>query len=147
MSLLLGLLAASLLQSAPPPLPSQGWVWTLYDGSSPTVVLAEEVPDTPYLRSTFECVQGSGQARLTHYQAPDAPSGHASLSSGSASQEAPATINGERLSLSLRLGTPVFQGLITTGRLNLRLEDQTTDFRFDRQSLPHLRRFAELCAG
>lgn len=151
MSLLLGLFTASLLQSAPAPLPSQGWVWTLYEGSSATVVLAEEVPDTPHLRSTFECVQGSGQARLTHYQAPVAasatPSGNASLSAGSARQEAPVTLNGERLSLNLRLATPVFQGLVTSGRLSLSFDDQTTEFRFDRPSLPRLRRFAELCAG
>ena len=147
MSLLPGLFAASLLQASAPALPAQGWVWTLYDNGNPTVVLAEEVPDTPHLRATLECVQGSSQARLIHYQAPDAASGSANLSAGTARQEAPATIAGQRLSLSLNVGTPVFRGLITSGRLSFSLEDQTTEVRFDRQSLPRLRRFAELCAG
>ena len=147
MSFLLGLIAASALQALSAPLPSQGWVWTLYDNTGPTVVLAEEVPDTPHLRATLECLQGSGQARLTHYQPPSAASGNASLSSGTARLETAATIERQRMVLSLRVGTPLFQSLTNTGRLGVSLEDQTTEFRFDRQSLPRLRQFADLCAG
>ena len=46
-----------------------GWTWTLYDNEV-QLVLANEVPDTPQLRATFECEPGTGITRLSLYDAP-----------------------------------------------------------------------------
>lgn len=147
MSLLLGMMAASILQAAPTPLPAQGWVWTLYENGGSVVVLAEEVPDTPHLRSTFECAPNSNQIKLTRYQPGKAVTGPAQLSAGSAQQEAEMTVEGERLTLSLQAGSNLFRSLVASGRVSLSYEGGATDIRFDRNGLAQLRRFAETCTG
>jgi hypothetical protein len=144
MSIGLSILAAGILQTAPGPLPAQGWVWSLYDNSSSVVVLAEEVPDTPHLRATFECARETGQIKLVHYQAGEAVTGTASVSAGTVEQDLPVTVEGHRLTLSLRAASPLFQSLLATQSLSVEQEDQAVDIRFDRNSL---RRFAEACAG
>ncbi len=45
------LIAAWALALQSPPAPETGWTWTLYADTAP-VVLANEIPDTPSLRST-----------------------------------------------------------------------------------------------
>lgn len=147
MSLLLSLVAANLLQASAAPLPTQGWVWSLYDDSGPVVVLAEEVPDTPHLRATFECSKGSSQIKLTHYQAGAATTGPVSLSAGSAHEDAMITVEGPLMVLSMPARSAVFRNLVTSGQMNLTTGDQATDIRFDRDSLPQLRRFAQACTG
>lgn len=147
MSILIAVVATNLVQATLAPLPDKGWVWALYDTRGPMVVLAEEVPDTPHLRATFECAQGSNQIRLTHYQAGNAVSGPVSLSAGSARQEASMTVEGQRLILSIAAQSPLFRNLVTSGQMSLTSEARTTDIRFDRNSLPQLRRFAQACTG
>ena len=50
---------ALLIQQVAPATPA--WTWTLYDDNP--LVLANEVPDTARLRSTFECEPGSSVVR------------------------------------------------------------------------------------
>ena len=67
MTALIGLALALTLQTTAPPA-AAGWTWTLYSGDGP-LVLANEIPDTPRLRATFECAPGSSIVRLTLYGA------------------------------------------------------------------------------
>ena len=80
---LTGVALTLLIQLAIPP--SSAWTWTLYDDDP--LVLANEVPDTARLRSTFECDPGSSVVRLSLY--PAAPAhGFARVTAGSAATTA-----------------------------------------------------------
>lgn len=124
---------------------SEGWTWTLYSGDGP-LVLANEIPDTPRLRTTLECAPGSSVVRLAFHDAPGAD-GFAVIRSGAASAEVEARARRGRLEAALRADHPVFAAFLASGRLSLALGDQTTAIEIDRANLSKLRRFAELCTG
>ncbi|MEN5147596.1 hypothetical protein [Brevundimonas diminuta] len=130
---------------AAPRRPSEGWTWTLYSGDGP-LVLANEIPDTPRLRTTLECTPGSSIARLTLHESPGAD-GFAAVRSGAASAEVETRARRGRLETALRADHPVFAAFLATGRLTLAIGDQTPSVEIDRANLPKLRRFAELCTG
>lgn len=127
------------------PRAAEGWTWTLYSGDGP-LVLANEIPDTPRLRTTLECTPGSSIARLTLHQATGAD-GYATVRSGAATTEVEARARRGRLETALRADHPVFAAFLASGRLTLAMGDQTSVVSLDRGDLPKLRRFAELCTG
>ncbi len=124
---------------------SEGWTWTLYSGDGP-LVLANEIPDTPRLRTTLECAPGSSVVRLALHDAPGAD-GFAVIRSGGATAEVEARARRGRLEATLRADHPVFAAFLASGRLTLALGDQATAIEIDRANLSKLRRFAELCTG
>lgn len=124
---------------------SEGWTWTLYSGDGP-LVLANEIPDTPRLRTTLECAPGSSIVRMAFHDAPGAD-GFAVIRSGAASTEVEARARRGRLEAALRADHPVFAAFLASGRLTLALGDQAETVEIDRANLSKLRRFAELCTG
>src|SRR5690606_22014459 len=127
------------------PRPSEGWTWTLYSGDGP-LVLANEIPDTPRLRTTLECAPGSSVVRLAFHDAPGAD-GFATIRTGAASAEVEARARRGRLEAVLRADHPVFAAFLATGRLTVTLSEPAQTIEIDPANLPKLRRFAELCAG
>lgn len=139
------LLAALALagQNAPP---ASAWTWTLYDTATP-VVLANEIPDTPSLRVTLECDQGSGLARLTLYGGAN-EGGMAQVTAGDASAMAQSeTDRGGGLKLAVPANHPVFAAFAADGRLSISVAEQRRSVEVPRAHLAKLRRFAELCSG
>ncbi|WP_292033721.1 MULTISPECIES: hypothetical protein [unclassified Brevundimonas] len=143
MTALLGLLLALTIQNAPPS--AEGWAWTLYSGAGP-LVLANEIPDTPRLRSTLECAPGSSIVRLTLYDAPPAE-GIAVITAGAATANVEASPRRGELQTVLRADHPVFAAFLADGKLAIAVGEQTTGIEIDRANLSKLRRFAELCTG
>lgn len=142
MSGLLGITMALLLQVGQ--LPATAWTWTLYDDSP--LVLANEVPDTTRLRSTFECDPGTSIVRLSLYQAVPT-SGFARVAAGSATTMAQVErIRGSGLRLALRTDHPVFAAFAADGHLSVRIGEEQRTIEVQRPHLAKLRRFAELCA-
>ena len=132
--------------------PSQAtaWTWTLYEGEGP-VVLANEVPDTPQLRTTFECVPGSGVARVSVYGG-SLTGGFASVTSGVGPSAAQAQSQaqagrGGKLSLAVRTDHPVFGQFLQTGDLSVAVGERKQTLTVDAAHLAKLRRFADLCSG
>ena len=74
------IIAAAVMMQAAPAASTEAWTWTLYQGDGPTV-LANEIPDTPRLKSTLECANGTGVARVTLYNSALA-AGFATLTAG-----------------------------------------------------------------
>ena len=146
MTALIGLAQATALaltlQTAPP---TEAWTWTLYADSRP-LVLANEIPDTPRLRATFECAPGSSIVRLTLYGAAPAE-GLAVITSGAASANAEVSPRRGQLQAMLRADHPVFAAFLANGRLNVAVGEQSSPVEIDRANLSKLRRFAELCTG
>jgi hypothetical protein len=147
MTALIGLAQATALamtlQSAPST--TEAWTWTLYGDSRP-LVLANEIPDTPRLRSTLECAPGSSIVRLTLYDARPVE-GIAVITSGGAAANAEARPRHGRLQTMLRADHPVFAAFLANGQLDVVVGEQTSPVEIDRANLPKLRRFAELCTG
>jgi len=143
MTALLGLALALTLQTAPTP--AQVWAWTLYADNGP-LVLANEIPDTPRLRTTLECAPGSSIVRLTLYDAAPAE-GIAVITSGTASANAEARPRRGQLQTMLRADHPVFAAFQANGRLQVTVGEQSSAIEIDRANLSKLRRFAELCTG
>jgi len=137
------LLALFAVQDQPP---ASAWTWTLYDGENP-VVLANEVPDTAHLRSTFECEAGSGVAQVSIYDF-GAVSGFVRFGSGTAVATSQiASPRDGTLTAPLRTDHPAFAAFVTEGRLTLTVGDRQRIVEVPRPHLAKLRRFAELCAG
>lgn len=135
--------ASMALQTASP---EGAWTWTLYAGTAP-VVLANEVPDTPELRTTLECEPGSGIARLTLYGGTGlAGMARVVAGQGSAVAEAEAA-RGGGVRLALRTDHPVFAAFGLDGRLSLAVGEQRRSVEVPQVHLAKLRRFAELCSG
>ena len=143
MTALLGLALALTLQTAPTP--AEVWAWTLYADHGP-LVLANEIPDTPRLRTTLECAPGSSIVRLTLYGAAPAE-GLAVITSGAASANAEVQPRRGRFQTMLRADHPVFAAFLASGRLNVAVGGQSSPVEIDRANLSKLRRFAELCTG
>ena len=137
-------------QPARAPVQTAGWTWTLYEGEGP-VVLANEIPDTPRLRATFECTPGSGVARVSAYGGPLSP-GFASITSGSGASAVQAHSQAEagrggKITLALRTDHPVFGEFVTTGDLDVTTGGQRQTVTVEAPHLAKLRRFADLCSG
>lgn len=144
MTTFLGLALALTLQTAPTPT-AEAWTWTLYADNGP-LVLANEIPDTPRLRTTLECAPGSSIVRLTLYGA--APvEGIAVITSGAASSNAEVRPRRGQLQTMLRADHPVFAAFQASGKLQVSVGEQTSPVEIDRANLSKLRRFAELCTG
>lgn len=141
MTALLGLALALTIQTTP----ADAWTWTLYADSGP-LVLANEIPDTPRLRSTLECAPGSSIVRLTLYDAAPAE-GLAVITSGAASASAEIQPRRGRFQTLLRSDHPVFAAFLANGKLEVTVGAQTSPVEIDRANLSKLRRFAELCTG
>ena len=144
MTALIGLVLALALQASPPSADA-GWTWTLYTGAGP-LVLANEVPDTPRLRTTLECAPGSSIVRLTLYDAP-AAQGFATVTAGNAAANTELSVRRGRLQAMLRADHPVFAAFQANGRLQVTVGEQSSAIEIDRANLSKLRRFAELCTG
>lgn len=133
-------LAALALQTSP-----AAWTWTLYEGEGP-VVLAHEAPDTPQLKSTFECDPGSGVARVAVYGG-DLSGGFATVTAGSSSAATLAEAGRGKLSFALRTDHPVFGQFVAAGVLTVSSGARSQTVTVERAHLTRLRRFAELCGG
>jgi hypothetical protein len=142
MTILIAALASLAMQNAAPVM---AWTWTLYEGEGP-LVLANEVPDTPELRSTFECEPGSGVARVSLY-GPSMGSGVARVSAGEASAATEAEARRDRTTMTLRTDHPVFTQFVASGGLEMVLGAQSRAIAVERPHMARLRRFAELCGG
>lgn len=145
MFIMTALIGAIHLQATPAP-PEAAWTWTLYADSTP-VVLANEVTDTPNLRTTLECEPGSSVARVTLYQA-SGLSGMTRLAAGSstAMTESEAGRAGSA-KLALRTDHPVFAAFTTGGSLSMTAGETRRTLEIPSAHLAKLRRFAELCSG
>lgn len=122
--------------------PAEPWTWALYEGSP--IVLAEEVPDTPKLRTTLECVPHSAVARLSLYI--DEPSeGQVTVSAGNSSAVTQARREIDASVLAIRADHPVFTRFVAEGRMTIVIGGAERTVVVDRPHLPKLRRFAERC--
>ena len=139
------LVGATSLQATPAPAEA-AWTWTLYADTSP-VVLANEVPDTPSLRSTLECEPGSSVARLTLYQ-PNGLVGMTRITAGesTAMTESEAGRAGS-VKLALRTDHPVFAAFAAQGSLSMSAGEARRTIDIPSAHLAKLRRFVELCSG
>ncbi len=121
------------------------WTWTLYDDEG-QLVLANEVPDTPQLRATFECEPGTGITRLSLYGAPMGE-GFATVAAGEASATTQAMTRPDHTQLTIRTDHPVFAAFLAEGAMSVTVQDASRSVEIGRQYLPTLRRFAERCGG
>ncbi|WP_395652047.1 hypothetical protein [Brevundimonas sp.] len=122
------------------------WTWTLYEGSGP-IVLANERPDTPDLRTTLECSAGSGIARVSVYQSTLKP-GFATVTSGDQSATTEAGPGADQAVVaSLRTDHPVFGRFSASGTLSMTVGEARQVIQIDAGDLAKLRRFADLCGG
>jgi len=119
------------------------WTWTLYEGD--TVVLAQEVPDTPRLSVTFECLPGSSVARLTFYEGRGGVPGPARVTAGEAA--APVELEARPRALALRTDHPVFTAFAARGRMAVTTGDADTMIDVETTHIDKLRRFVALCSG
>jgi len=144
-------LAAMMLQATSPGNGATGgWVWTLYEGDAP-LVFANEVPDTPRLRATFECTPGAGVVRVSVYGGA-AGAGIATLSSGdsTATTQAEARAAAEdddasTLSFPVRTDHPLFTQILTTGMLRISVGGDDDAIEVQPPFQTALRRFGALC--
>ncbi|PZO01190.1 MAG: hypothetical protein DCF29_15830 [Alphaproteobacteria bacterium] len=144
MSILLAAWALALQTTSAPP--EAGWTWALYADTAP-VVLANEIPDTPSLRSTLECEPGSSVARLTLYQA-SGMSGMTRVSAGdSVAMTESAAGRAGSVKLALRTDHPVFTAFAREGSLSMTAGETRRTLEIPQAHLAKLRRFAELCSG
>jgi hypothetical protein len=142
---MIGLISALALtlQTAPA---DAAWTWTLYADDAP-VVLANEVPDTPNLRTTMECDPGSSVARLTLYQG-DGLAGMGRITSGEARAVTQVeTARGGASRLALRTDHPVFAAFASSGALTVSVGEARQTVEIPAAHLAKLRRFVELCSG
>lgn len=122
------------------------WTWALYETGGP-LVLANEIPDTPQLRSTLQCDAGSGVARLSIF-GPAMGTGFVRVTAGDATATTEADgSRRDQTQLTLRTDHPVFTQFVASGNLSLALADQTRAIAVDRMHRAKLRRFAGLCGG
>lgn len=136
-----GLLVAALAGFQAP-----SWTWTLYDGSSP-IVLANERPDTPDLRSTLECEPASSVVKVTLYGS-TLGTGVATVSSGDASAAVQTTAAPDGAVVApLRTDHPVFSGFAASGSIAFVVGPNRQGLEIPQTDLAKLRRFADLCSS
>lgn len=131
---------------------SDGWTWSLYGaGEGGTVVLANEIPDTPRLSATLECDPGEGAARISVFGAEGAATGYVSIRSGdaAAASQGEAVPDGDavRLTASLRMEHPVFAAFMASGELTLNQDGHDWPVRLDGRHRGLLADFAAACDG
>ncbi|MDQ1154072.1 hypothetical protein [Brevundimonas sp. SORGH_AS_0993] len=144
--LLPALLALALQASAPAANPAAGWTWTLYEGSGP-LVLANERPDSPDLKTTLQCQAGSGVVTVSVYGA-DPASGFARITAGSATATAEARAGrGGKLETALPVDHPAFAAFVVGGSMTVTVGESQSAVTVERPHLAKLRRFADRCAG
>jgi len=142
----LSIALAVLLTMQNAPLAAPAWTWALYDGEGP-LVLAEEVPDTPRLRTTFECEPRSGRVAVTFYEA-RTTGGFATARSGDASSTAQVLPSrGDKVEVALRTDLPVFAAFAASGEMTVALGEDERRVTIPRPHLAKLRRFTERCTA
>lgn len=129
-----------------------GWTWSLYGaGEGGTVVLANEIPDTPELRATLECEPGSGAARISVFGVEGAAPGYVSIRAGDASATSQGDARTEggvpRLTATLRLEHPAFSAFAARGELTLVQDDRSWPVRVGERHRGLLNDFAAACDG
>lgn len=140
------LIAAWALALQSTPVPENGWTWTLYADTAP-VVLANEIPDTPSLRSTLECEPGSSVARLTLYQTSDM-TGMTRIAAGTSTAMTQSEVGrAGSVKVALRTDHPVFAAFAREGSLSMSASETRRTLEIPQAHLAKLRRFAELCSG
>ena len=146
MTMILAAIAALAMQGQGRTTSPAAWTWALYEGG--TVTLANEVPDTARLRTTFECEPGSSVARVTLYGGAPSANGFAQVNAGQSSATV-AVSNGARGAgvLAVRTDHPVFAAFTGSGQMTVRTSDASVTVVVEPDHLAKLRRFAELCAG
>jgi len=122
-----------------------GWTWTLYEAAGP-LVLANEVPDTPQLKTVLECTAGSGITRVDLYGT-TVGTGIATIASGSATATSQSEASGDHRSVVLRTDHPVFGQFLMNGALDVAVAGRHQAVAVEPAHLAKLRRFAELCGG
>lgn len=143
MSLLIAALLGAAIQNGSA---ANLWTWALYEDDGP-LVLANEIPDTPQLRSTLECEPGSGVARVSIFGSPMG-AGFIRVTAGAAT--ATTETDGARrdkTQVTLRTDHPVFTQFVASGALSLVMADQSRAITVERSHRAKLRRFAGLCGG
>ena len=137
-------LAASLLmQSAPAGGAAPAWVWTLYEGDGP-LVFANEVPDTPQLKATFDCAPGSGVVRVSVY-GDGLVQGIATLTSGDSTAMTEATVGTDKISVPVRTDHPLFTQMMANGALKIAVGDAEQSVEVQPPFQTAMRRFGDLC--
>jgi len=138
-------LAASLLmQSAPAGSgAAPAWVWTLYEGDGP-LVFANEVPDTPQLKATFDCAPGSGVVRVSVY-GDGLVQGIATLTSGDSTAMTEATVGTDKISVPVRTDHPLFTQMMANGALKIAVGDAEQSVEVQPPFQTAMRRFGDLC--
>jgi len=138
----IALAATVLTQSTPASAPS-GWVWTLYEGEGP-LVFANEVPDTPQLKATFDCTPGSGVVRVSVYDDGLVP-GIATLTSGDSTAMTEATVGTDKISVPVRTDHPLFTQMMANGELKIAIGDAEQAVEVQPPFQTVMRRFGDLC--
>ncbi len=127
------------------------WTWSLYADGDP-VVLAEEVPDTPRLRTTLECARGSGVVEISLHD-PARPAaegdsgapGFVTVSAGGAAATSELATWRQRQSFTLRTDHPVFARFLGEGRLSIQGLGRERRIDAGAEGMPELRQFVTLC--
>lgn len=125
---------------------SRQWVWSLYDDGDP-VVLAQEIPDTPQLKTTLECETGSNRVRIVFYGSHALQNGAAMLHSGNRSAMGEISIRPDSIRTGLPADHPAFVSFTASGALRLEQNGQGIDLTVEQPYLNLLRRFARLCSA
>ena len=132
--------------SAMPVMAQANWTWTLYADANP-VVLAQEVPDTPDLKTTLECNNGTGRVRLSLYDQPQWTAGPATVRSGRQNTMTEVEASRTLLRATLPVDHPVFIAFQASGQLELTRNDQTATITIAPAHLSKLRRFGATCTS
>lgn len=135
-----------MLTTSPSQAQSRQWVWSLYADGSP-VVLAQEIPDTPELKTTLECEPEGNRVRITLYGPHHMTSGPATIQSGSVSNIGEITTRADTVRAAIPADHPAFVSFTASGALQLEQNGQAIDLMVEQPYLNILRRFARLCAA
>jgi len=122
------------------------WVWNLYADSNP-VVLAQEIPDTPQLKTTLECETGSNRVRVVLYGRHTLNGGTATLVSGNSRLVAEISPRPDNILTGLPADHPAFVSFTASGALRLEQNGESMDLVVQQPYLNLLRQFARLCAA
>lgn len=122
------------------------WVWNLYADSNP-VVLAQEIPDTPRLKTTLECETGSNRVRIVLYDSHKLTAGAATLRSGNSNAVAEVSPRTDSILTALPADHPAFVSFTASGALRLEQSSEAMDLVVQQPYLNLLRQFARLCAA